>query len=40
MNKYLNKRGRGGPPRKGRKDFGRNTYIREIITKVEAEASS
>ena len=40
MNKDPNKRGRGGSPRKRKKDLGRNTYIQEIITKAEAEASS
>lgn len=40
MNKYPNKMGRGGPPKKGRKDLGRNTYIQKIIAQAEVEASS
>ena len=39
MNKYLNKRGRGRPPKK-RKDLGRKTHIQEIIEKAKSEASS
>ena len=39
MNKDLNKRGRGRPPKKG-KDLGRKTYIQEIIEKSRFEASS
>lgn len=39
MNKALNKRGRGRPPKKG-KDLGRKTYIQEIIEKSRSEASS
>jgi len=40
MNEDPNKRGRGGPPKKARKDLGRNTYIQEIIAKSEDESSS
>lgn len=40
MNKDLNKRGRGGPQKKGSKDLGRNTYIEKIIVKSKAESSS
>lgn len=40
MNRDSNKRGRGKAPKKGGHDFGRNTYIEQIITRDELEASS
>lgn len=40
MNIYLNKRGRGGPPKRGRRDLGRIPYIQKNMPKFELEASS
>ena len=40
MNIDTNKRGIGRPPKRGRTNLGRNTYIQEIISNEELGASS
>lgn len=40
MNGEPNKRGKGRAPKKGGQDLARNTYIQQIVTKFESEASS